>query len=196
MRTYIIKRFDGNWDNIEYLQVDNILWLEDCGVRTKMKIAYDDEKMYLHMISKEENIRHEQKGDLARVCTDSCMEFFFGPKDDTRYFNFEANFDCFFHIGFGYGRSTSVRLINHDLKFLNARSSKTNNGWQLNYEIPFCYIQMFIPEFKPIKGYKLKANCFKCGDDCVKPHYLAWNDEANATPDFHRPEYFGEMIFD
>ena len=26
-------------------------------------------------------------------------------------------------------------------------------------------------------------------------HYLAWNRVACAEPDFHRPEFFGELVF-
>ena len=40
------------------------------------------------------------------------------------------------------------------------------------------------------------ANFYKCGDETQKPHYLSWNPVKTSKPDFHRPEYFGKLIFE
>ena len=40
----------------------------------------------------------------------------------------------------------------------------------------------------------LKANFYKCGDLTSHPHYLSWSPIGTPKPDFHRPEYFGELI--
>ncbi|MBT5542155.1 MAG: hypothetical protein HOK34_04920, partial [Gammaproteobacteria bacterium] len=29
-----------------------------------------------------------------------------------------------------------------------------------------------------------------------KPHYLTWNPVETSNPDFHRPEFFGKLIFE
>jgi len=193
MKTYTIKRFNNNWDDIEYLAVDNVEWTRDYGIRAKMQIAYDDSKLYLHMIANEDDIRNELYGNEDRICDDSCMEIFF--KVDERYFNFEVNFNCKYFVGIGKSREDNIRIVD-DFKFLNARSSKTSDGWQIYYEIPYEFINKYASDFKPVKGYKMKANCYKCGDLCKHEHYITWNKVEWPTPDYHRPEYFGEMVFD
>ena len=40
------------------------------------------------------------------------------------------------------------------------------------------------------------CNFYKCGDKQVEPHYLSWNPVLTDNPDFHRPEYFGKVIFE
>jgi hypothetical protein len=41
----------------------------------------------------------------------------------------------------------------------------------------------------------IRANFYKCGDSTAVPHYLSWSHIATETPDFHRPEFFGELYF-
>ena len=43
---------------------------------------------------------------------------------------------------------------------------------------------------------EMRANCYKCGDCTVQPHYLAWNPPTSENPDFHRPQDFGALIFE
>ena len=42
-------------------------------------------------------------------------------------------------------------------------------------------------------GRVIRANCYKCGDKTVREHYMMWNPTTSDTPDFHRPQDFGEM---
>ena len=42
---------------------------------------------------------------------------------------------------------------------------------------------------------KLRGNIYKCGDRTAHPHYLSWAPIGTPSPDFHRPEYFGEVLF-
>ena len=67
------------------------------------------------------------------------------------------------------------------------------HSWDLYYELPFSLIRLFFPDFAP-EG-RLRANFYKCGDLTKQEHYLSWNRVECEKPDFHRPEYFGELIF-
>lgn len=98
MKEYVIEKTVGapDWTKVPELQVDNVCWLPDAGVRMEQQICHDDEKIYVHQVAHEKNIR---------------------------------------------------------------------------------------------------ANCFKCGDFTVQPHYMMWNETTSETPDFHRPQDFGRMIF-
>jgi Carbohydrate-binding family 9 len=44
-------------------------------------------------------------------------------------------------------------------------------------------------------GQLMRANLYKCGDRLTKPHYATWNPVVSQKPDYHRPESFGEWIF-
>ena len=196
MKEYVIKRFLGNWNEINTLDVDNILWTDDYGIRMKAQIAYDDEKLYVHQIAKEANIRAELTDKLASVCRDSCMEFYFQPSNESRYFHFEINYNCVFYIGIMYERSSDVRLIKKDMSLFNAKTNKTEDGWEVFYEIPYHFLQVFVPGYKANSGDYLMGNVYKCGDDTKNKHYLSWNKVETETPDFCRSEYFGKMIFE
>lgn len=39
----------------------------------------------------------------------------------------------------------------------------------------------------------LLGNFYKCADETETPHYLSWSPIHTETPDFHRPEFFGEL---
>lgn len=196
MKEYTIKRFKNDWDLVDYLDVDNILWTDDYGIRMKAQIAYDDDKFYVHMIAKEKNIRNEITDKLGSVCRDSCMEFYFQPANEKRYFHFEINYNCVFYIGIMTERKNDTRLIRKDMSIFNARTSKTEDGWQVNYEIPFDFLRVFVPDFRPKSGDYLRGNVYKCGDDCVDSHWMSWNKVETQTPDFCREEYFGLMHFE
>ena len=44
------------------------------------------------------------------------------------------------------------------------------------------------------QGVKLRGNFYKCGDLTRYEHYGMWNPVQSDTPDFHRPESFGELV--
>ncbi len=44
-------------------------------------------------------------------------------------------------------------------------------------------------------GHRAAANFYKCGDETAVPHYGAWSPIDTPQPDFHRPEFFGEVVF-
>ena len=135
-------------------------------------------------------------GTDCPVCEDSCMEFFFSPcPDDGRYFNLEINPNGSFFLGFGHGRGDLKRL-HPEVSVFDIRTLRTPDGWETFYRIPLSFIREFYPDYAFTSGLRIRANCYKCGDMTEKPHYLSWNTVSCETPDFHRPEDFGEMIFE
>ena len=64
-------------------------------------------------------------------------------------------------------------------------------SWEVAMGIPFGMIGLDggnLPE-------KVRANFFKCADKAAHPHFLSWNPIDVPTPDFHRPDFFGELRF-
>ena len=104
------------------------------------------------------------------------------------------NPNCCLYFGIGTGRDDLVRLLpTQGVGALNAHCMRSETGWDLYYSLPFSLLRLFFPAFHP-HGL-MRGNFYKCGDLTQQEHYLAWNRVACAEPDFHRPEFFGELVF-
>lgn len=196
MKEYVISRVNGapDWAVIPALRIDEQLWRPPVDIAAFARIGWDDERLYVRLNAVEAHIRAEHRGPLGMPCEDSCLEFFFSPTmGDPRYFNIEYNPNASLYLGFGDGRNANRLLPERD--WFNAAATRTEEGWQVEYTIPFEFVRMFVPGFKPGPGSAMRANCYKCGDLTVAEHYLAWNPCTSAQPNFHRPQDFGLMRF-
>ena len=197
MKSYTIAKASGTpgWDAIEPLRADCVLWEPDCGVRMEQKLCYDDTALYVFQRAWESDIRAECSAPLSPVHEDSCMEFFFSLADDGRYVNFEINPNACMELGFGPNRRERVRLCHKsEQETFRPVCTRTPDGWTAEYRIPLSFLRILYPEFSLRSGVSFRANCYKCGDKTVHPHFLAWNAVETAAPDFHRQEFFGNMI--
>lgn len=139
-KTWIIPRAEEtpDWNAVPELEVSEVLWLPDCGIRAFGRFCYNAESLHVRLRAVEENIRAEYTAPLSRVCEDSCLEFFFMPEKDDRYFNFEINPNGCPYVGFGRSRQDRVVLYRRDAKQLFAiRTQKTPDGWEAAYRLPF-----------------------------------------------------------
>ncbi len=198
MRTHMIPRKPAelDWAKIPALQIDHILWLPDADITAQAQLCYDEEAIYVRMSAKEAHIRAENTSLTDQPCLDSCLEFFFCPDpEDLRYFNIEFNPNCCLYLGIGDGKGNLVRLMVSAEKMLNAQAARTEDGWEITYQVPISFICLFFPEFVATPGKSIKANFYKCGELTVQNHYLAWNNITCDTPAFHRPCDFGLLTF-
>lgn len=142
-------------------------------------------------------------GPNQKVYEDSCVEFFVSPSDDGIYYNFEFNAIGACLLGCGAQRSDNIHLdpqiiskirINPSLGFEPViEEIKGVTKWSLTVAIPFEVFTMH--KICELKGKLFKGNFYKCGDKLSAPHYLTWAPIATERPDFHRPEFFGEIEF-
>ena len=51
-------------------------------------------------------------------------------------------------------------------------------------------------KIKSFEGKKATANFYKCGEETSEPHYVTWNPIGSENPDYHRPEFFGKVLFE
>jgi hypothetical protein len=42
---------------------------------------------------------------------------------------------------------------------------------------------------------KIRGNFYKCADDTEMPHFVSWSPIHLPTPNFHCPDFFGEIYF-
>ena len=109
---------------------------------------------------------------------DSCVEVFIENPDGSEYYNFEINPIGKILAATGPGREGRVKRPAEEMEEI-LRIAR--------FEGPQEYAGGNLPE-------KLRANFYKCGDKTAHPHFLSWNPVGTPSPDFHRPEFFGELI--
>jgi len=165
----------------------------------QFKIARSANSVFIHFKVRENNIRALYTIDQQSVWEDSCVEFFCKLPERNFYYNFE--FNCIGTCVASQRESRdknvvpfpveSIKSIKRFASLGNSKfdEKKGNFEWKLTVEIPFDLIGVQ-PDNLPDK---LLANFYKCGDGTSVPHYVSWNAISVDHPDFHRPEFFGEI---
>jgi hypothetical protein len=181
-----------NWDKFQYRP------------EVKFRIAHNNNQIWLKYYVKEKSILAEVTDTNGGVSNDSCVEFFFDPKADGNYYNFEFNCIGTTHLAYGPARKerrfVPPAIIEKEIKAsstLGDRPFAENTGahtWEITIVIPAS--SLIHDEAIQLKGLSTNANFYKCGDKSAEPHYLSWNPVGTERPDFHRPEYFGKVIFE
>lgn len=192
----VIRMNAPDWAAVPSVTLAHMPWLAPCAVTAKAQACHDGENLYVRMEAEEADIRATLTGPLEMVCCDSCLEFFFAPqKEDERYFNFEWNPLGTLYLGFGAQRGRRVRQIVADAreKFC-PKPFRTEKGWGIAFRIPADFVRLYFPKFE-FAG-EAAGNFYKCGDGTKTPHYLAWQRLTSDTPDYHRRQDFGRIIFE
>lgn len=183
------------WDSVPVVELQHTGWLAETPVSARAQLCYNDEALFVRMEAQEDPIRATLREPLAQVCNDSCLEFFFAPDpEDMRYLNFEFNPLGTLYLGFGSTRPTRVRqILKAPEELLDPQPFFTLDGWGICYRIPFSLIRNYFPRFRP--DGEAAGNFYKCGDETAHPHYLSWSPMTTDSPDFHRRQDFGTLLF-
>lgn len=188
---------EPDWSTVPVLDMDNQPWTDPVDISAHAQICYGDDALYVHLWAREANIRAEYTSTdvQGNPFEDSCMEFFFAPvANDARYFNIEMNPNCCIYLGVGTGRYDRVRMLD-GIETLQPVATRTADGWDLTYKVPFEFIRTIFPNFQAKTGGVMLGNLYKCGNLTVQKHYLSWNPMSSEKPDFHRPQDFGVLVF-
>lgn len=188
----------GQRGNVELLN-----WVNDFSYRpiTNFNIARSTNSIFIKFSVRGSMLRAIYSNDHDPVHEDSCVEFFCMPEESEKYTNFE--FNC---IGTCSASSRKSRIENvvpfsmEEMKTierfpsLGRRVFKEMEGmfeWELTVKIPFKLMKID-PTNLP---KKIRGNFYKCADGTDSPHYVSWSPIQTEKPDFHRPEFFGELFF-
>lgn len=138
--------------------------------------------------------------DNGPVWEDSCCEFFASDPHDGTYYNFEMNCigtllgakrrnreDCTHYPPERLADVTRYSTLARKQRDLSGKIF----GWSVGMAVPLEMIGID-PSHLPSS---IRANFYKCADMTAHPHFLAWNRVVSPTPDFHRPDFFGELLF-
>ena len=138
--------------------------------------------------------------DNGRSWEDSCCEFFVADPFDGTYYNFELTCIGSLLASKRQSRLESTLIPAEELKRVIRHSSLEHREWDASGEIFSWTVAMLIPfdligiDSKDLP-VSVRGNFYKCGDLTAHPHFLSWNPIDTPKPDFHRPEFFGELIF-
>lgn len=194
-----MKDISSFMDLLEKQIIDQQPWPEYVyRPSVQFAVAHSGNCVFLQYDVKEKFVRSENTAINSSVWEDSCVEFFLAF-NDRGYYNFE--FNCIGTPLLGYGKNKQERelLPEEIIRKINIQASmhKQENGnvlWKLTVAIP---VEVFIhDELLSVEKKIGTANFYKCGDLLPDPHFLAWNDIQNNVPDFHLPEFFGEVFFE
>ena len=161
-------------------------------------IARSKVNLYIRYFVKGNSLKALYETDGSPVYQDSCVEFFMKRVNDPNYYNFE--FNCI-------GTCDAARRTSRDIKTslsqdeyksiqrlpsLKRQSFAEKKGiysWSLIVVIPFKLMGLD-PENLP---EKILGNFYKCADDTEYPHFVSWSPIDLPEPNFHCPEFFGEI---
>jgi len=206
MDYHIIKIKDEQTDwreNANTANVDIFPWPaingNDFRPVTTVKMASSDDSLFVFMETSEKEIRAEVRGLSRLVYTDSCMEFFLtaDPVNSTQYINWEFNPAGALCLAVGTHRYDRHEIqIDEYMELFNVKTNIHNNGWSVEYRIPFTFLRSCFPSLELKKGHIMRGNFYKCGDKTARPHYGCWSPINLPNPDFHCPVFFGTLILE
>ena len=178
-----------NWEEFPYQPI------------TVVDVARTDKNLYLHFFVHGNSLKASYAEDGSPVHKDSCVEFFVKPpRGPHNYVNFEFNCIGTCDASYRQSRAEKIGLNAEEYASIRRHSSLENktfeektgvHSWELTVAIPFALMGISpkkLPE-------TLRANFYKCADETESPHYLSWAPIDLPEPDFHCPEYFGELHF-
>jgi len=213
MKQLLIKKIDFNLKNAEELsllfdnknipshKIDTVNWetYPYCP-ETSFRIAHNGEAIFLNYRINESDITAVCNNDNGRIWEDSCVEFFISFNDES-YFNIECNCIGKILIGKGSGKENRINLPESLLSSVYRWSSLGNSpvenlsgDWEVSLIIPK---KILYPELSSsFDKVEAKGNFYKCGDLLQTPHFLSWNPIHTESPNFHRPDFFGKLLFE
>ena len=136
--------------------------------------------------------------DGSPVYTDSCVEFFMKQEGEAVYRNFEFNCIGTCDAACRKSREEKTSLTKEEYASIRRYSSLERAAfpeklgvysWELVVAIPF-RVMGLDPDNLP---EKILGNFYKCADDTEFPHFVSWSPIDKPSPDFHCPEFFGEI---
>lgn len=183
---------------VESVPVGCVNWKEEFPYAPSVcfHLAFSDEVLAVLFEVKEDHVLGTALESNGPVWEDSCVEVFLGNPAGEGYFNFEMN--C---IGtmlaakrtskadarhFGPELMAQIRNFGTLKHEVIDRQEEGQTWWRVEM-IPFSVLGL---DEAPAS---LRGNFYKCGDKCAVPHFLSWSEIGLPAPNFHCPDFFGEI---
>ena len=186
-------------DRIEILN-----WAKEYPYRpiTQFNIARSKDSLFIKFSVRGSMLRAIYSNDQEPVNEDSCVEFFCKLPDNDKYMNFEFNCIGTCKASKRVERNKDVTPYSKEelsmikrFPTLGRRAFNEMEGmfdWELTVKIPL-RVMGINPNNLP---KKILGNFYKCADGTDSRHFVTWSPVKTEQPDFHRPEFFGELYFE
>jgi hypothetical protein len=178
-------------------------WVDAEDISVSFKIGHDGRNIYLSYLVEEPQVRAVNTALNSPVWEDSCVEFFFSPGGDRKYYyNFEFNAIGTVLGAYGKDRHQREHLTESVLSQVITEpslgrepiaGSREPSTWNLQVKIPVGVL--IHHKIEDLSGMVAYGNFYKCGDKLDHPHYLSWEPVPSPNPDFHLPIHFGLLSF-
>lgn len=166
---------------------------------TVVNAAHSDNAIYLDFFVRCNYLRAVNSANNTPVWEDSSVSFFVRPAADGDYWNFDVNCIATINAAHRTGRRPVYRLSDDEIATIDRYAScgyqpfREVEGlfaWNVAVRIPLSLIGV---EYKgtPIL---MKGNFCKCATGTSQPHFLTWNPVRTPHPEFHAPDFFGDII--
>ena len=186
----------GSVDAAEKIVIDNSLWgFDEYKPLVTLQISYDDVGFNVLFTTFEQNPTRDKKNHFEQVNEDSCVELFlnFSPKTADRYMNFEVNANGKMNVHFRKDRHIKTNLSLEDVEGFGIVAQICDDYWTAEYKISYEFLKKYYSDFDIDKCDYIIGNAYKCGEKTEFEHYMSLFNVKCESPDFHRPEYFGEF---
>ena len=189
---------------IAYTPVTHVNWPEAYPYKPKVEfaVAHTGDALLLHYRVEEQSVRAVARQDHEHIWEDSCAEFFCMPADDGIYYNVECNCTGKLLVAVGKDRNDRQPAPAEVMQSIDRWASLGTEPfdtrleatkWELALRLPVT--TFFQHQIKSFDGLTASGNIYKCGDCLPVPHFISWNPITTESPDFHRPEFFGQIQF-
>ena len=185
------------------LKIDQVNWPIEFPEKPEVSVEVSNNKswLFLNFHVKGNQLRALTTEDQGPVWEDSCVEFFCQVPGERHYMNFETNCIGAMVASRRLGRDEDVQPLPPDQMALIQRKCtfprrviEERNGiftWSVELAIP---LRLIFRDHVPVFPQKLRANFYKCADKTEKPHFLSWQPIDYPVPNFHCPQFFGEIV--
>lgn len=168
-------------------------YMPDCTVTA----AHDGESIALLYHVRGLDLRAVETEDNGRIWEDSCVEFFVEDPLGRKYYNFELSCAGKLLASEGPDRHDRTRADERLLSRIRRFCSiKEQAPYEIYGEVHSWSAGMIIPlDAIGASGAELlHGNFYKCADKTPHTHFVSWSPIGTLKPDFHRPEFFGDII--
>lgn len=177
-------------------KLENKLWgSEDYHIPVVSQVVYDEEGFIVKFTVEESDPLREKKNHLEFVHEDSCVEFFvnFSPETSEKYINFEVNALGSMNVAFRSNKTDGVPLKIDEIESFHITTEIEKSFWSVTYKIGYDFIRNYYPGFDIDNCTYIRGNFYKCGNNTSIRHYLSYFKIDLEQPNFHCPEFFGNI---
>lgn len=175
--------------------------------QTETKIVWDNERIYIAFKCSDKNIWADHFRQNDPVYLDDTGEAFICPVADgpekLDYINYEINCLGTWKVGY-HAKSRNKDLpswndpwgieIGRYISGTVNKDDDTDEGWVLEFSIPWSHFSEFGAKFPPKNGQVIHVGLHRIGGK-TNQQYSQWAPSSTPQPQYHSPKDFGAVTF-